>query len=588
MSISTSRERLRFALVRLSPHKAKTALLFLLVVAGIALQVYSPRYLQAFIDQAGSGGSTTVLTVTALLFLALATVRQIVSLAVQTLTGEVTWAVTNRLRLELTKLCLERDWKFHSLHPPGELVERIDGDVGKLNNLLSAFVLKVVGNHLLIAALGIALLLIHPIVGAVALSLSVLALFVLHRMGYYGTAAVRGYMAESAGMLGYLDERIAGREDLRALNAEPHALVSYYRGLRRLYRTRRQTGAALATSLNAGDLTLALLLASSMLCLGLLTLRGASLSLGTMFLAYYYIALLLVPLGNIVAEMSDLQQAGAALQRIGELLEAEADAPGNTGTGTAYAQSIDAEAPLSAAFVRVTFGYDETKPVIRELSAFFPAGKTVGIIGQSGSGKTTLAKLLFRLAEPQRGTVSFNGADARRLDPERIRAQIAYIPQNVELFEGTLRDNIAMFDRSSSDERIRETIRLLRLEHALLRHPAGLDRPIERDGRNVSAGEAQLIAFARAFLKQPKLVILDEATSRVDPATERAIGEAIGVLTRGRAAVVIAHRLTTVEKADFILVMRDGEAVEFGETGALANNPASAYARMRKEAGMAV
>lgn len=571
--------RTRFLLRRLSPHKVKLAVLFSLILAGIALQVYSPRYVQVFIDQAKGGQNSSTLMMSALLFMTLTAVRQVVTVVVQALTGDITWTVTNRLRLELTKLCLERDWRFHEKHAPGELVERIDGDVGKLNNFLSAFILKVVGNHLLIIAVAVAVFFIHPFVGIVVTGLSALSLFVLHRMGNYGTAAVRGYLAESAELLGYVDERISGREDIRALNASSFALAGYYKGLKRLYRTRKQTGAVLATTLNTADVTLACVMAATILCLGLLALRDTELSLGSQFLIYYYVTVLLVPLRNIVYEISDLQQAGAALQRIDELL-------GKAGRlESEYTKRIGEFDPISVTFDTVTFGYEEMNPVVRSFSMHVPANRSVGIIGKSGSGKSTVAKLLFRSCEAQKGTVSINGCDIRHIDPDSLLTNIAFIPQTVELFEGTLRDNVSMFDRTVTDDRIWEVFRLLHMSEWVRRYPERLDKTIERNGSNVSAGEAQLIAFARAFLKQPKLVIMDEATSRIDPDTERIIEEAIGELMRGRTVVVIAHKLRTVASTDYILVMRDGEAVEFGETRLLSQEPTSEYANMLKEAG---
>jgi ABC-type multidrug transport system fused ATPase/permease subunit len=571
--------RTRFLLRRLSPHKVKITVLFSLILVGIALQVYSPRYVQVFIDQAKGGEDSSNLMMSALLFMTLTAIRQVVTVAVQALTGGVTWTVTNRLRLELTRLCLERDWRFHQRHSPGELVERIDGDVGKLGNFLSAFILKIVGNHLLIIAIAIAIVLIHPLVGLVVIGLSVIALFVLHRMGNYGTSAVRGYMAESAELLGYVDERISGREDIRALNASSFALAGYYKGLKRLYRTRKQTGAVLATTLNTADVTLASIMAATILCLGLLALRDTDMSLGSQFLIYYYVTVLLIPLRNIVYEISDLQQAGAALHRIDELLgEADRHVP-------EYTERIGEFDPVSVTFDNVTFGYEETNPVIRNVSLHLPANCSIGIIGKSGSGKSTVAKLLFRSCEAQSGTVSINGCDIRHIDPDSLRSNIAFIPQTVELFEGTLRDNVSMFDRAVTDDRIWEAFRLLRMSEWVRRFPERLDKAIDRDGSNVSAGEAQLIAFARAFLKRPKLVIMDEATSRIDPDTECAIENAIGELMRDRTVVVIAHKLRTVAKTDFVLVMRDGKAVEFGETRLLSQEPTSEYAKMHKEAG---
>lgn len=583
MPTPPSKSRIHFLLDQLSPFKARLSILFAFLCTGIVIQMYSPRYIQLFIDRAGAGAGSSVLLVTALLFLTLTIARQLLTVVVQALTSDLTWKVTNQLRLELTRLCLKRELEFYRRHTPGELVERIDGDVGRLNNFLSAFLLKVVGNHLLIAGIVIAVYILHPLLGAVVFCCSSAALLVLHRMGSYGTATVKRYMAQSAKLIGYLDETISGREDIRALNSSSYALSSYYRGLRLVYPVRKQTGKTLATVLNTGDLTLAAVMAVMILTMGLLSIRGSGLTLGTMFQVYFYITLLLVPLRNIVGEISDLQQAGASADRVRELLD-HAD-----GEAEEHARPYNRDdTAMSVRFDNVTFGYDATNPVLQGVSFYIPQGRSIGIIGKSGSGKTTIARLLFRLCDTQQGTIAIGGSDIRSFRRESLRSAIAFVPQHVELFEGTLRDNIAMFDTGISDEQIVDAITVLQLEDWLKTIPGGFDKRIERDGGNLSAGEAQLIAFARAFLRRPDLVILDEATSRLDSAAERKIGKAIRALTRDRTSILIAHRLSTVERADYVLLIRNGQMVEFGETALLSRDPSSEYAKLRREAGAGI
>jgi len=582
MTASPYRSRVRFLLERLSPYRTRILLLFALICTGIVIHMYSPRYIGLFIDRAAAGADSSLLFVTALLFLTLTMSRQLLVIVVQSLTSDLHWKVTNRLRLDLTRACLRRELAFYHAHTPGELVERIDGDVGRLGNFLSAFLLKVIGNHLLIAGIVAAIFFLHPLLGWVGLLCSTAALLILHRMGSYGTATVKSYMAQSASLLGLLDETLAGREDIRALNGSSYAFSVYYRGLRRLYPVRKQTGKTLAVVLNTGDITLASVMAAMLLAMGLLSVHGSGLSLGTMFQVYYYMTLLLVPLRNIVGEMSDLQQAGASADRVRELL-ADASRTDSKQSGRSFRWNGDDGIPVS--FDNVSFGYDGTDPVLRGVSFHIPAGRSLGIVGKSGSGKTTVARLLFRMCDAQHGSVALGGTDVRTLDKDSLRAAIAYVPQHVELFEGTLRDNITLFDSGVSDQRVMEAIALLRLDDWLKAVPGGLDRRIERDGSNLSAGESQLLAMARAFLRSPGLVILDEATSLLDSATERTIGNAINALTRSRTSIIIAHRVQAVENTDYVLLLRDGQAVEFGETALLARYPSSEYAKWRREAG---
>lgn len=571
--LPVDRKQVKFMVAYLMTQRNPIIVLFLLIGVNIFLQIYNPQFVQSFIDAAVEGEERSALAVTALLFLLLSLVRQAITIVIQYVTSEATWKITNKLRLDLTNRCLAYDLSFHNRHTPGEMVDRIDGDVGRLNNFLSAFALKVISNYLLIAAILIIIYVIHPLIGAAVTVSVLLGLFVLNKLSSFGSATIHHYLAESASFIGFIDERIAGREDIRALKAERHILNTFYSVLRRLYRIRKKTGTNVATVINAGELVLALNMASTLLVMGLIYLYDTRLSLGTMFLVYYYMTILLVPMKNIVNEVSDLQQVNASLSRINELLN--------------YRSKVEdtgclriTESRLSIRFDEVSFSYDNDVRGIHNVSFAIPANRTVGIIGRSGSGKSTLAKLIYRLCDAQHGTISINGTDIRRYSLENLRSGIAVISQNIELFEGSLRENITMFKENVSDEDILNIIGLLCMKGWIDNIPEGLDKKIERDGKNLSAGEAQLIAFARAFLMKPQIVILDEATSRIDPVTEKLIEGAFSILMKNCTVIVIAHRLSTIRKSDYILIMQEGEVIEFGETKKLEWDTSSTYFKL--------
>jgi ABC-type multidrug transport system fused ATPase/permease subunit len=218
--------------------------------------------------------------------------------------------------------------------------------------------------------------------------------------------------------------------------------------------------------------------------------------------------------------------------------------------------------------------------VLHDVSFSLDPGQVLGLLGRTGAGKTTIARLLLRLYDPTSGTVSVGGVDLRSVAPRDVRERVALVTQEVQLFAASVRDNLTFFNREIDDARIVGALEALGLERWYRSLPFGLDTPLAADGSGLSAGEAQLVAFARVFLCDPGLVILDEASSRLDPATERAIERAVDVLLRGRTGIVIAHRLATVARADSLLILEGGCVVEYGERTALAADEASRFASL--------
>jgi ABC-type multidrug transport system fused ATPase/permease subunit len=204
----------------------------------------------------------------------------------------------------------------------------------------------------------------------------------------------------------------------------------------------------------------------------------------------------------------------------------------------------------------------------------------LGLLGRTGSGKTTLARLLFRLYDPSAGTIRLAGMDLRELALADIRRHVGLVTQDVQLFQASVRDNLTFFAQHANEVQILRVLEDLGLGDWYRSLPAGLDTTLEPGGQGLSAGEAQLLAFTRVFLKNPKLVVLDEASSRLDPATEHLVERAVDRLLADRTGIVIAHRLRTVQRCDLILVLEEGRVVEYGPRARLAADPASRFARL--------
>jgi ATP-binding cassette subfamily B protein len=231
-------------------------------------------------------------------------------------------------------------------------------------------------------------------------------------------------------------------------------------------------------------------------------------------------------------------------------------------------------------FDRVWFAYDESEPVLKDITFHLAPGETLGIVGRTGSGKTTISRLLFRLYDPSEGRIEVGGIDPRSQVIADYRAHIDMVTQDIHLFHASVRDNLSLFDRSVPDATILQVLSNLGLDDWYRSLPQGLDSMLSAGGGGLSAGEGQLLAFARVFLRNPGLVILDEASSRLDPATEAKIEHAVDHLLQGRTGIIIAHRLSTILRVDRMLVLEEGRVVEEGERRALAADPHSRLSRL--------
>jgi ATP-binding cassette subfamily B protein len=235
---------------------------------------------------------------------------------------------------------------------------------------------------------------------------------------------------------------------------------------------------------------------------------------------------------------------------------------------------------LSVSFDEVAFSYEGDEKVLHNVSFQLQSGQVLGLLGRTGSGKTTMTRLLFRLYDPSAGIIRLGKRDTRHVTPETVRNHVGIVTQNVQLFQASVRDNLTFFNPAISDSRVLDTLQNLGLDAWFNELPSGLDTRLLTGGQSLSAGEAQLLAFARIFLEDPGLVILDEASSRLDPATEQLIEHAIGRLLEGRTAIIVAHRLATVQRADRILILENGRIAEEGNRIALAADPNSRFSSL--------
>jgi ATP-binding cassette, subfamily B, bacterial len=556
----------------LAPQRARVLALVALLAVTIGLQLANPQILRWFVDDAMVGAPLEQLVQIALLFLVAALALQVASVAEVYVAENVGLTATNLLRADLALHVLRLDPSFHGARTPGELIERTDGDVATLGNFFSRFVVYLVGNALLLLGIIILLVLIDPLVGAAAALCSGLGIGAGLWLRQFGVPRYEAERQTNAELFGLIEERLAGTEDVRANGGVAYVLDRF------LERSRAVLGAVLQSSIvggatfNLGFLTIDLVMATT-LAIGAYLYLANAITIGTVYLIFAYGRSLFRPIEAISRQVQDFHRAFASLARVRQLLAERslvADGPG-------------AELPagaLAVEFDRVTFAYDDGEPVLRDVSFRLEPGQVLGLLGRTGSGKTTVARLLFRLYDPRQGVVRLGGVDLRQPRLDVLRARVGIVTQDIQLFHASVRDNLTFFDRAVPDDRVADVLDELGLGPWLRGLPDGLDTRLAPSGGGLSAGEAQLLAFARVFLKDPGLVILDEASSRLDPATEHLLERAVDRLLAGRTAIVIAHRLATVQRADRILILDNGQVVEEGERAALAANPNSRFGRL--------
>ncbi len=569
-------DRYRRLLARyLRPHGPQIALLALILAATIAVQVATPLVASRFINDAVDRAPMRDLVTLALLTMALALLGQGFAIAETWIAERVGWDATNVLRLDLLAHLLRLDAGYHAARTEGELIERVDGDVSTLARFFSRFVINVIGNALLIVVVLALLLRVDPRVGLGLACFVAIAMIAMLRIRSSSTHQWSAERQGGADFYGFLGEYLGGLEDVRSSGAGAFVLRRFAMAMQTwlgaVRRAQMRGYALVATSDGLFGLGAAFALA---LCAMLY--RDGSLTLGAVYLIFRYTEMLRQPTEKLRDEVQDFQQADASIGRIEGLL---AETPRIVdGPGPALPAG-----PLGIAFDGVTFAYGDA-PVLRDVTLDVAPGRVLGVVGRTGSGKTTLTRLVLRFHDPADGAVRLGGVDIRDVRLSAVRDRIGLVTQEVHLFDASIRDNLTFFDDTVPDVRVVAAIEALGLGAWLRALPAGLDTAIGAGGAGLSAGQAQVLTCARVLLRDPDIVILDEASSRLDPATERLVQRALSRLLEERTGIIVAHRLATLGLADDIVVLDDGRMIEYGSRLALAADPDSRFAGLLRTA----
>ena len=580
----------------LGRYRVQAVLVAVALLANLSLKLINPQLAKRFVDALVDGRPASELIHWATLFVGLAIGQQLTGSAAAILGTNVGWLASNALRLDLARHCLHLDLSFHKAHTPGEMIERIDGDMTSLSEFFGQFVVSILGNSLLVIGLIVMMWRIDWRIGIAVLAFTAIAGYILGRLQSRSANLWDQQREADAEMFGYIEERLAATEDIRSLGAVPYVMNGLYDVMRRAtWRWFRAGFVGAGLTHNTTYLLGIIVTALSIAMGGILYLRGEA-TLGTVYLLYSYSSMLVDPLAEISRRLQDLQKAAAGVRRASRLLALRSRI-----TRSRNPQPLSSTTgPWGLRFEQVGFGYHDTplssegaaiaeadepdQAVLRNVSFEVGPGRVLGLLGRTGSGKTTIGRLLLRLYDPQVGRIALSvGQDEVDLVSAELgdlRRRVGVVTQTINLFQASIRDNLTLFDTSIDDSALLAVLGDLGLSPWLARQEHGLDTEISAGGSGLSAGEGQLLAFARIFLADPQIVLLDEASSRLDPATEQLLERAVDRLLEHRTGIIIAHRLSTVLRADDILILEEGRVAEFGPRKDLQSDPNSRFSAL--------
>ena len=556
----------------LRPERTKLLVLGVVLVVAMLAPVAGPVLFGHAIDAALRGEPTSGLITLAVVYFVVTVGSDVLQIGVAWQSVDLAWRVGNRLRSDLARHVLRLDLEWHSRHSAGLLIERIDGDVESIVNFSSTAVLQLVGNALLIVGVIVVSFVIDPWAGLLIVVSTVVALTLLVRLRLLGVPAHEAEREIQSQLYGDLEGRLGGLEDLRANGAGDYAVHRLHEHSSRWWRAARRSALLSDGSytLAAAAFTLGSVLT---LALGIWLHRHDAVSIGSLLALFRFTQLIRQPIERIAEQMREFQRAVAGARRASSLLAVESAVPDGRGDPL----------PLGALDVdtdHVSFAYEGDTDVLVDLDLHLRAGTRLGVVGRTGSGKSTLGRLLARLWDVTDGAVRLAGVDVRDASLAELRHRVAVVSQDVELLRATLRENLTFLGTvEATDDELRAALVDVGLDLWAGGLPDGLDTMLD-DHAGLSSGQAQLLAFARVLLSKPGLVILDEATSRLDPDTERRLSLAAERALAGRTVVVIAHRLSTLDTVDEILVLERGRVLEHGSRAELADDPTSQFARL--------
>ena len=487
--------------------------------------------------------------------------------------GRLSTRVMHNLRIRVFKHLQRLGLDFYTEEKAGVVMTRMTSDIENLQQLLQDGLSQFALQALTMVTITIILFLLNPVLAAITVGLIVPPLALLS--WWFHHASERGYDRVRDGIaavLSDLSESLQGVRVVASYNRQARN-VTNHREVVGHYRDANVITGRVNAIFGPGSLTIGVLGQAILLGIGGDMVLHHSLSIGALIAFFLYLNRFFQPIQLLVQQYNSVQQSRSSIIKLRTLLETEPsvmDAPEAT-----TLDSIQG----AIRFDNVSFGYDPERPVLHDINLSIHPGETIAFVGPTGGGKSTLAKLIIRFYDPDSGMVSIDDHDLREVTQQSLRRQLGVVPQEPFLFAGTIKDNLTFARADATADDVDEAIDRVGLRDLIDRLPLGVETIVHERGQTLSAGERQLLALGRAFIAQPRVLVLDEATSSLDLASETAVEHALDALLESRTAVLIAHRLSTAQRADRIVVIQQGRIVEVGSHADLMSDQ-SHYAQM--------
>lgn len=542
----------------LGPHRRGLAgAMGLVVVETLALQA-GPLLTQIGLDRAVLPRDASALVFVAIAYLIAVLANTMASTARIAYTGRLGERLMYELRVRVFSHFQRQSLDFFTGEKVGVLLTRITSDIDALAALFQDGLVNLAVQILTLLIITVVLAMLNTSLALITLLAVVPAMTLLTL--WFRSASEIGYLRvreRIADVLADLSESLAGMRVITAMNRRHHNVI-HHANVVGEHKDANVYASTVGAVYGPSSETIGVAGQAALLFFGGRMVLAGTLTVGELFAFLLYLTAFFAPIQQLVQLYNSYQQGQAAVGKLRNLLSTDPEVP----------EAPDAfDLPLvegRVVFDDVSFSYDGDTVVLSDFNLTIEPGETIAIVGPTGAGKSTAAKLLSRFYDPSTGTVSIDGVDISRVTLHSLRSQLGVVPQEPFLFNGDIRYNVGFARPGVTEDEIREACDEVGLTQLIARLPAGLDSPVHERGSSLSSGERQLLALARAFLARPRVLILDEATSNLDLASETLVERALDRVLEGRTAIIIAHRLATAMRADRIGVIDDGRLIELG------------------------
>jgi ATP-binding cassette subfamily B protein len=564
------RKAMKTFLKYLAPYRVSLVLVLIFAIAGTIFTILGPKMLGNATTKLFQGIVAKVMHVPgatvdfhyigriAIILLILYVASAIFSFIQGYIMSGIAMKVTYNFRKNIAEKIKRMPLKYFDTKTHGEALSLVTNDIDTISNTLAQNLSQIVTSVTMIIGILVMMLTISWLMTLVAIvilpvSFGLITVVIKASQKYFKQQQV--YLGH---VDGHVEEMYGGHTVIKAFNGEAKSIEKFDGLNNELY------GAGWKSQFLSGMLMPIMTFVSNIAYVAVVILGGflavqGTISVGDILAFIQYVRSFTQPIMQVANIANVLQSTAAAAERVFDFLDAEEESP----------DPVDAVKPAvvkgNVSFKNVSFGYSPDRVIIHNFSAEIKPGQKIALVGPTGAGKTTIVKLLMRFYDINSGSISIDGVDIRKFKREDLRGMFGMVLQDTWLFNGTIRENIRYGDFNATDDMVVAAARMANVDHFVRTLPHGYDLELNEESSNISQGQKQLLTIARAFLADPKILILDEATSSVDTRTEILIQNAMLDLMKGRTSFVIAHRLSTIRDADIILVIKDGDIVEQGK-----------------------